>query len=180
MREYEQHEEEMEIPKGSGIPGFLQALKGVLSLPRVSDVRINAQGKITYTFFLRKGEAMNKLAVNFGDVMPYAIVRNGVIDEISNPSWSAVVACAQMMEAAARDHMYPVGFLGSQTSSFWNWYEEGLGNPTSTRDELFGYPFFFDAQLEEHALLLCTAYRRGGSITDTVKSYKVTVPQVRK
>lgn len=189
MKEYEQHDEEIDLPKGVGVPGFLQAIKGVLSLPRVTDIRINALGKITYTFFLRKGESQ-KLSVNFEDVMPYAIVRNGTIEELPYPSSNAIVACAQLFEAAARDHMFPVGFLGSQTTFFWDWYKEGLGGSRSTqeepvglqnsREELFGYPFHFDVKVEEHVLLLCTSFRRGGALTDTVKSYKITVPQVRK
>jgi hypothetical protein len=179
MKEYEQHDEEIELPKGVGVPGFLQAIKGVLSLPRVTDIRINAQGKITYTFFLRKGESQ-RLAVNFENVMPYAIVRNGKIEELPYPSSNAAVACAQLFDAAARDHMFPVAFLGSQTSSFWEWYKDSLGKAPTTQEELYGLPFHFDPQVEEHVLMLCTAFSRSGTLADTIRSYKITVPQVRK
>jgi hypothetical protein len=177
-KEYEQHDEEIELPKGSGIPGILEAIRGVLALPRVTNIQIAAPAKITYTFFLRKGDKSPGVKVNFEDVMPYAIVRNGEVEEIPYPSANAAVACAEMFERSHRDHMYPVCFLGGQDSALWAWYQDSVGHPSPTEDDLFGLPFLTDRAMEDMALLLCTSFKKGGTITDTVKSYKVSIPQV--
>lgn len=176
--DYEQHDEEIALPKGSGIPGILEALKGVLSLPRVSQVQIMAPAKITYSFFLRKGEKLTAPVIGFEDVMPYALARNGKIVELPYPSGNAVSACAELFERASRDHMHPVCFLGGDNSGFWPWYEEAMGHEAPNKEELFGFPFLTDRAMEDMALLLCTSYSRGGSITETVKSFKISIPKV--
>lgn len=177
-RDYEQHEEEIVVPKGAGVAGLLEAMKGVLNLPRVTNIVIQSPAKISYTFFLRKGDKKTQPQVSFDDLMPYAIVRNGEVEEIPYPSADAPSACAELFEHASRDHMAPVCFLGGENSAFWEWYKYSLGRDSPTREELFGLPFLTDRDMENMSLLLCTAYRRGGSIVDTIKSYKVSIPAV--
>jgi hypothetical protein len=180
--EYEQHDEEIDIPHGAGSAGLLEAVRGVLTLPRVQSIEINVRGKITYSFFLPKGEKAKEPVINFEKVMPYAIARNGKIEELPYPSGDAITACAELFERAERDHMYPVSFLGGEKTDFWPWYAEARGHEgaaANTREELFGIPFLIDSHMENTTLLLCTAYRRGAPITDTVKSYKITIPKVQ-
>src|SRR5580692_5099232 len=144
--EYERHDEEIDIPKGSGKAGLIEAIKGVLSLPRVQNISINAQGKITYSFFLRKGEEAKPPAIEFDKVMPYAIARNGQISELQYPKGNAITACADLFERASRDHMAPVAFLGGEKSGFWAWYADSLGREdTEEHDELLGLPFLRDS-----------------------------------
>lgn len=180
--EYEQHDEEIDVPKGAGAVGLLEAIRGVLTLPRVQNIGVNAQGKITYSFFLPKGEKPKELSIEFEKVMPYAIARNGKIEELPYPKGDAITACAELFERAERDHMYPVSFLGGEKTGFWPWYAEAMGHEgtaAGAREELFGVPFLVDNKMEDTTLLLCTAYRRGASIIDTVKSYKITIPKVQ-
>lgn len=176
--EYEEHSEEMELPKGSGIPGLLKAIEGIANLPRVQGIRVHPNGKIEYNFFLRKGET-KKLAVSFEDIMPYAIARNGTIVEIPYPNSHPAIACAEMFRASRVDQMYPVAFLGGADSKFWGWWDAEVG-AGYVQDELFGLPFLTDRMMEDAALLLCTAYKKHGVITDTVTSYKITIPRVLK
>ena len=70
---YQQHDEEIDVPKGTGLEGFLATVRAVLKLPRVQDIRIDSRGKISYSFFLREGEEKQLLGVNFDDLMPYAV-----------------------------------------------------------------------------------------------------------
>lgn len=179
--EYEQHDEEIEIPKGAGTAGLLEAVRGVLALPRVQNIGINAQGKITYSFYLQKGEKPKEPSIDFDKVMPYAIARNGKIEELPYPKGNALAACAELFERASRDHMYPIAFLGGEKTTFWPWYAEAMahyGPLAEAREELLGLPFLTDHRMENMALLLCTGYRQNGAIADTVRSYKISIPKV--
>lgn len=175
--EYELHEEELVPPKGSGIPGLLKAITEIVGLGRVQEIRIKATGKIEYDFYLRKTEQVQKLNVDFEKVMPYAIVRNSKIQELPYPSSHAATAIAELFNLAGKEHMFPIAFLGSENSSFWSWYADSTGLVPDTKEELFGLPFLFDAIVPEMTLLMCTGYKRNSLITDTVKSFKITIPR---
>ena len=110
--------------------------------------------------------------------MPFAIVRNGEIQEIPYPNSHAAIGVAELFARASRDHMSPIAFLGGDNSSFWRWYEETTGLTPDTKENLFGFPFLTDMQMENDVLLLCTGFKRNALITDTVKSYKLSIPRV--
>jgi hypothetical protein len=180
--EYVLHEEELVPPKGSGVPGLLKAITEIVGLPRVQEIRVKANGKIEYDFYMRKSDAVTKLNVDFEKVMPYAIVRNGVIQEIPYPNAHAATAIAELFSAAGKEHMSPIAFLGADNTGFWDWYEETTGLTPVTREELFGLPFLTDSNsvMPEMTLLLCTGFKRNALITDTVKSFKITIPKVQR
>lgn len=178
--EYELHEEELVPPKGSGIPGLLKAITEIVGLPRVQEIRIKASGKIEYDFYMRKNDKAPGLVVNFEKAMPFAIVRNALIQEIPYPSSHAAVAIAELFTVAGKEHMAPIAFLGSDNTGFWSWYEDTTGLNPDTKEELFGLPVLSDPQMPEMSLLLCTGYKRNAIITDTVKSFKITIPKVTR
>lgn len=175
VTEYERHDEEMELPKGSGIPGLLRAIGEIARLPRVQQIVIQSNGKIEYSFHLRKGDKPKELQINFEDIMPYAIARNGSIEELPYPSSHAATACGELFQRAAKDHVYPVAMLAGADTDFWRWYRDST-NLDSADEELFGLPFLRDRMLDDRTLLLCTAYKRNATITDVVRSYKITIP----
>lgn len=177
MGDYELHEEELTPPKGSGLPGLLKAITEIVGLPRVQEIRIKANMKIEYDFYLRKQEKKPELNIDFEKVMPYAIVRNSDIKEIPYPNAHAATAVAELYAASDKEHMFPIAFLGGEASGFWDWYEETTGLTPDTKEYLFGLPFLTDPMMENMALLLCTGFKRSGIITDVVKSFKITIPR---
>lgn len=180
MSEYVLHEEEITPPKGSGIPGLLKAIQEIVQIGRVQEIRVKTNGKIEYDFYLRKNEKKQELNVQFEKVMPYAIVRNTDLQEIPYPSAHAATALAELFNASGKEHLFPIAFLGSDNTGFWPWYEDTTGLTPITKEELFGLPFLSDPMMPEMALLLCTGFKRNGVITDTVKSFKITIPKVTR
>lgn len=174
MAEYEEVKGEVEVPKSTGITGFLETIKSVLRLPRVQDIHIDSKGKVAYRHFVREGEA-RALGMNFDSLMPYAIIRNGTVLELPQPDANAAVAIAQLFNLLARDRLHPTAFVTSPVTAFWDWYVRSVGEPAS-RDEIFGVPLVHDRMVEDHVLLLCGAYARAGEMVDTQKSYKLVIP----
>jgi hypothetical protein len=176
---YEEKNESIEVPKGSGIDGFLLAIRQILQLPRVQSVIIDARGKVSYKYFLREGEEALGLVLNFDELMPYAIVRNGEVEEVLPMSGNAAVVIGQLFERAASDHVYPVAWVAGANSTFWRWFDaalEGRGVAGTHRDELFGLPFLRDRMVDDRVLLLCCAFGRRAALAETQRSYKILMP----
>jgi len=174
MAEYEEVKGEVEVPKSTGIAGFLETIKAVLRLPRVQDVHIDSKGKVSYRHFVREGES-RALGMSFDSLMPYAIIRNGTVSELPSPDPNAAIAIAQLFNMLAQDHLHPTAFVASPATMFWDWYARSIGTPAS-RLEVFGLPLLHDRMVEDHVLILCGAYARAGEMVDTQKSYKLVIP----
>jgi hypothetical protein len=178
---YEQHEEEMDIPKGSGAEGFLRAIKDILKLPRVQEIHIDARGKISYTFFLREGETKRVATPKFEDLMPFAIVRNAKVVEVDvSEKEKAGAALAHLFRAPAIDHMFPVAFVVGASTTFWEWYEYSFGMKADFQEELFSLPVHSDRMAPDDVILLCAAFSRNRDLAETQKVYKLLIPKVPK
>ena len=178
--EYKEYEEKLSIPKGSGVEGFIRALRSVLTLPRLKQVVIDGRGSVSYTYSVRENEGKRPIteeSLHFDDLMPYALVRNGVVTEMMAPEFhhNAANALGHLFQAVAADHLFPVAFVAGANSRFWQWYTKttALSGP---HEELFGVPFLTDRMLPDEVLVLCAAYNRGDSIMGTQKSYKIVIP----
>lgn len=173
---YEEQNQTVEIPKGTGLEGFMHAIREILQLPRVQEIHIDARGKIAYKYFLREGEEPKGLELEFETLMPYAIVRNGVVLEVMPTSTNAAVVLGQLFGKATSDHMYPVAWVAGANTPFWKWFEKSMGFKSPGEEELYGLPFLRDRMLEDSVLILCTAYGRRASLIDTQRSYKILIP----
>jgi hypothetical protein len=177
---YQEHSQSVEIPKGTGIEGFLRAIREILALPRLQEIHIDARGKVSYKYFLREGEEERTLALEFDSLMPYAIVRNGVVQEVLSNSTNVGVVLAQMFARAAADHMYSVAWVAGANTTFWRWFDASMGFKHASQDDLFGLPFLRDRMVEDSVLILCTAYGPRAALTDTQRSYKILIPSQPK
>lgn len=175
---YVQHDELIEVPKGTGLEGFLATLREVLKLPRVQDIRIDARGKISYSFFLREGEGKQSLGVDFDSLMPYAVVRNAEVQELELVNTNGAVALLQLFRQAAIDHVHPVALVTGAGTTFWEWYEASTGMKAEIRSEVLSLPLLRDRACPDDVLLLCTAFRAGETLVATQKVYKIQIPQV--
>jgi hypothetical protein len=175
--EYQEVEETIEVPKNTGVDGFLSVVKGILNRPRVQGVIIDARGKVTYRYYVRKGQEHSPLNANFETLLPYMAIRNGTAVELeADPH--ASVAVGQLFDKVAVDHLFPVAFVGGAQSKFWNWYAHTANLDMSSREELYGLPFLTDRNIPDEVLILAAAYTRSASLIDIQKSYKIVIPQV--
>jgi hypothetical protein len=178
--DYTEHNEKIEVPKQSGVEGFLHALKAILTLPNVKKIEITSNGEVAYRYFLPKEAATTPLKVNFESLEPYAVVRNaGLVTELAFPDYNAAVAIAQLFSMAAQDHLHPLALVGGTNSDLWAWYEETTSIKLFNKESLFGLPYLGDRKFEDGVLILCAGFARDGSLIDTHKSYKLCIPQTK-
>lgn len=179
MAEYEEVRDSVDIPKNAGVKGFLETVEGILKLPRVQEIRIDARGKVDFRYFLRAGEERKPLEMDFATLLPYAVIRNNPVVELVDVDANAAVALGQLFDLAAADHLFPVAFVGGPGTTFWSWYETTTAISLHAREELYGVPFLSDRALEDYVLVLCAAYTRGAALIDTQRSYKLVIPKVQ-
>lgn len=180
MIEYREITKTIEVPKGTGLTGFMLAISNILRQPRIQEVTITARGKVSYRRFARQNEPDEEIKLDFESVMPWAILRNTNIEELPSVprSANAAVVLGQMFAAAARDHLHPVAMVGGSASVFWEWYGQTTGIVLG-KDEAYGLPFLNDENIPNDVLILCAAYGRGASLVDTQQSYKIAIPAWR-
>lgn len=176
MSEYKEVADTLDIPSHAGIEGFLLAIRQILRMPRVTSIVVDASGKISYTRYARPEEPRKNIEADFDSVAPNALVRNALIQELdSHDQKNAAICIAGMFNAAAADHMYPVGFVTGANSNLYAWHASTTGIRLD-RENVYGLPVYPDRFIPDDALLLVTAYARGGSLVDVQKSYKLAMP----
>lgn len=179
MAEYTEITGTIEVPKNAGIEGFLKAIKGVLKLLRVQSINIRANGTIEYTYYLREGEqAKPELQISFDELMPYAIIRNGDVQELRNVPTVASTAIMALFDLAAVDQLHPTALVVGANSQLWDWYQQSMDRVFS-KEEVCGVPIFRERLLEDHVVVLCAGYIRGGELIDTKRSYKICIPPLK-
>lgn len=175
--EYQEVTETIDIPKHAGIEGFIAALRGVLRMPRVVSINIDARGKVAYTRYARREEPRKNIEIDFESVSPSAIIRNGHVIEIDveDRSDNASICLALMFARAAADHMYPVAWVVGGNSRLWQWHEEttAVALPDASA---FALPVFRDRHIPDEALLLACAYGPNAALIDAQTAYKITIP----
>lgn len=179
MAEYEEVEGVVEVPPNTGVAGFLKTLEGILKLPRVQSINIDVRGRVRFQRFIRDGEKNEPLAIDFETLLPSAIIRNGVVVELTTPlegHTNAAVAIGKLFNMMAVDKLNAVAFVGGANSHVWAWYKESTGNELVSHDELHGVPFVTDRHFEDHVLVLCAAYAKPATLIDIQKSYKLIIP----
>jgi hypothetical protein len=177
--DYKEVSDVIEVPKNTGIEGFLRVVRDILKRPRVQCIEIDARGKVSYRYFARQGEEKLPLATDFETLRPYMVVRNGRAVELSDPSPHAPTAIGQLFDMAAADHLFPVAWVAGAQTKFWDWYVSSTKLNLCSQDELFGLPLLTDRSIPDESLLLCAAFARGAALIDVQKSYKIVIPPVK-
>lgn len=175
---YVEETKTIEVAPGTGVPGLLRTVAAVLALPRIQVVEIKA-GAVVYTRFKRPEDPDQVLELDLSTLMPAQVVRSNPINEVALAGTNAATAIGQMFAQVSMDGYLPVAFVGNPNSRFWAWYTSTTSVMTS-REELYGQPFYADKDIPEETLLLCAALGRKATMVDVVRSYKITVPLRKK
>jgi hypothetical protein len=180
MGDYNEVRETVDVPRGTGVQGFLKAIEEILKLPRVQEVKIDARGKVSYFRYLRDGETNVPLEVDFDTLQPYAVLRNArSIVEISGASVpnDASRALAIMFRACSKDQLMPIAFIGGANTVLFEWFRKSTGLFLDQEGEtVYGVPFHKDRQVDDASLFLAAAYTRNSALIDVQKAYKILMP----
>lgn len=170
--EYHLESHEVEIPKNTGIKGFLYTVEEILKLPRLQTININAKGKVRYERYVADGEEI-KIGLNFEGLEPWHVIRNGEVEELVIHSSNPMSVLADMFDLVSREKFIPIAWVTGANSVLEPWIAYGTGRDVLPRPDLFGLPVYRDRNCPDTALVLCTAYAKGSALVDTQKSYKI-------
>jgi len=172
----------IEVPKNTGIEGFISTIRQLLARPRLQSITIDSRGKITFKRFVLEGEEAgspnNNYGVDLASVQPFHVVRNAHMLELHPPAGvPAPVVVGMLFDRVAQDKLRPLAFVVGAGTALWGWYQFTTGHRLEERDFFFGLPVLYDRQVPDTALLLCAGYGRDAAFIDTQTSYKVEIPE---
>ena len=174
MPNYRQQHKSEKVDATAGVPGILRVVKSILGLSRVQEITIN-KDEVKYWRWALPDEPDQAVTIEFTDLMPYAIVRNSVLTELNPCSDNAAIVVGQMFAAVCQAGLNPIGFVCNPDSKFWAWHAKTTG-VVMGNSELYGLPCYKDQGIPSETLILCAGYERRSLLTDTVSSYKITIP----
>ncbi len=173
MEGYEERAHTIAVPKNTGVDGFLRTLKGILMLPRVRNISIDATGAVRYTRYVRENEPDSPIGVDYTGLEPWSVIRNGEIEELSFPAKTpATSVIAFMFNRLTQDSLAPVAFATGAASEFWHWHERTARVRLAKTGAAYGLPIYIDRQIPDASLVLCAAYVKG-SLIDCHRFLKV-------
>ena len=178
MPSYIEETKDIEVPAATGVPGFLKVIAGILGLARVQRVVIE-KGRVSYARYRREDEPEQPFDVDLATLMPAAVIRNSVLEEISLVADNAAIGIAQLFAKAHMDGFNPIALVGGLNSLFFLWHAQTT-KVVLSKTECYGLPFLPDPEIPDESLVLCTAYGRRAMLPDTARCYKLTVPLMRK
>lgn len=169
----------IEVPKNTGIDGFLHTLESLLRLTRIQSISIDAKGKVTYTRYVDEEEP-EPIKLDYTGVQPYHMLRNAPdgVEEFSPRGTNAAVVMAEVLDRVASERLHPTAIVASPDSVLWQWYTVTTGLTLSSQQSLCGLPLRFDRQVPDTALIVCAAFVRDGALVDTQKAYKIEMDYV--
>lgn len=172
--------ETIEVPKETGKAGLLRLLENIIDLKRVVEIHVlahRAPVKVNYKRFAAEDEPDKPLAVDLESLSPYAVLRNGEIQEIDGGNGPAAIVIAHLFREVSLVGLWPIAFVGGRASRFWDWHKETMGMlPSQTREDAYGLPFLTDRHVADDTLLLAASYDRAATIIDARRAYKLLLP----
>lgn len=176
--EYERVAYSIDVPRETGVEGFIVAIREVLKQSRVQSVEIDARGKVNVVRFVRASEPRTEISVDFSTVTPAAAVRSGrVIEIVTQPSDNPLEVLLRLYTACTRDQMFPVALIIGADSTFPAWLRS-FGYDVDPLERLYGQPVLSDRHVPDDALILATSYGPNGALADVQHCYKVALPLV--
>lgn len=175
MAEYIDRKEEVEVPRGSGLEGFIATFRKILELPRVQYVHVE-KGKVSFCRSVRPEEPKKPLGVDFESLMPSHIIRGVELLEEAEEVNAANAVC-RLLRRVGVMHLHPIAFASGTKTHFWEWHSKSTGIDLKDRpDQLYGLPFLRDEHLPDEALFICAAYSKGAALIDSSHALKMIMP----
>jgi hypothetical protein len=172
MPEYRRVEDSIEVPKNTGVTGFLRTLEQIIRLPRVQDIRVDIKGKVSWSRYVLDGES-EPLGVEFEDLEPWAIIRNSEVVELPVRSTNVALVLSMMLDKATSEALHPIAFASGADTVLWEWFADSTGYRLGSNNSVMGLPLYLDRHAPDTALILCAAYTKGAALIDTQKAYKI-------
>jgi len=175
--EYREVSNSIDVPRNTGTEGFIQTVRAILRRSRVQEIRITADGKVSYRRLVQ-GYEEPTLSVDLETLTPMAVARRSELHELTlPPSLPAAISISKMFDRFAIDQIFPVIWGVSPATVFWKWFEATSRSALHSRSHAFGLPVVADRHIPDTALLLFGARNPGASLIDTTNVLKLEMEE---
>ena len=169
----------VEVPRNTGMDGFLRTVRTLLSKPKVQEINIDARGKIRCKRYVREDEEdVRNAGIDFEDLSPAAVVRNTQVEEVPIlEGASSAVVLGALFDTVSAAQLTPVAFVTGAGTSLWDWYKTTTGTHLRSKTTLHGLPLYTDRNIPDTALLLTAAYGKNAALVDARNTFKIEMPR---
>lgn len=176
MSDFREQSDTIEVPRGTGVDGFVATIIGILKMPRIQYIHIDGNGRIKYARVVRKGEEFQRYSPDFEQLQPSFIIRQSNVKELPAEE-NAAYAITMMFKAAGIEKLFPVAFVTNPKTRLWDWLIDSAGIDLSqTDDVLYGVPLIYDEQIPNYVLILSTAFLPNATMGEIRRCFKITMP----
>lgn len=171
MPEFELKRDSIDVPRNTGVEGFIHTIRTILRMSRVQSILIESKGKVTYERYVNGEEPVEYGDIGFEDLEPWSIIRNGDVMELAPPGTPTAV-CWGVFRMAAHDGLIPTSWVTGANSILDMWISLD-GAPSTDGKTLFGLPIHRDRHIADTMLIMTSGFTKEAGLVDTQKSYKV-------
>jgi hypothetical protein len=172
MSEYELKSDTINVPRNTGIEGFIHTVRAILKMSRVQSLHIDAAGNVTYERYVKADDVITFGDIGFEDLEPWHVIRNRDVEEMITFGSEPSAIIMDMFNAVALTDLVPTAFVTGAATVLEQWMSLG-GRPALVGSTLFGLPVHRDRNMPDSVLVLTAAYTRDAGLVDTQRSYKI-------
>jgi hypothetical protein len=163
----------VDVPRNTGVEGFIVTIRELLRKPRIQEIVINAQGKVTYKRMVHDNEE-EPINIDLETVTPAGVMSRAQVEEmVLPPHLPAAISIGKMMDRFAIDQVTPIAFVSGAATVFWEWYKATTRSALHARNHIFGLPLLADRRTPDTALLLFGTATSSSSLIDTTHVLKL-------
>lgn len=173
----------VDIPRNTGIEGFLQMLRSLLRIKRLQEIVISVtrHGSITYKYLAERETEQTALdpCKLLENLNPMHYLQRSEMKEVGLQEGEASPQMLlRLFRAAENDGMRPICWVVGAGSALPRWLRKGT---TFTEDfaypneTLCGLPILSDRFVPDEALVLCAGHGIGSEMSDARICYKTTM-----
>lgn len=177
-------EETFEIPKSTGLSGFLSVISSILKQPMVQLIEVTPS-KVRYKRMVQEGSNSMPLEIELETLTPYAVLRNCreiyefEFDDKLDFTKNVFLVLFTMFREVNEEQLYPICWMSGTRSLLFDHIKAATDRRWRDADDFMGLPFRTDAQIEDNILILCAGANQSRENVDVEYAFRLLLPEVK-
>jgi len=175
---------EISVPAGTGVGGFLASIRRVLELPGLQEIHVNRRGVVSYSRYAQddeKFEGEDFFKPSLDGLLPSHLIRHIPLTELDVEDKTASTSLGFMLFHVAIAGLIPNFFAISPNSTIWDWHKTSTGMDVGLfREVLYGVPVLIDQDIPNESIVLFAGEVATKVLVESTRAYKITAPPVTR
>lgn len=176
MTKYVETQHTIEVPKNTGMEGFLHTIRELLKLDKIKEITINSKGEVSYRRMVPEEITQDPIMIDYEGLQPSSIIRMGSLAEMVNDGELPHILVSNMFSQLDIERLSPVCWASGAATVLSKWYA-GSGVKLPAIDNFYGLPLHLDRALPDSVLILCASSTDSPALVDCHRFLKVDMEE---